>query len=216
MSNFGFRRLRLVNPFEVAFHEARSAVGAAHVLAEAQCYSTVREAVADCTLAVGTTAVRHRELQHPLRTLDAESARLIRERLQSAPVALLFGSEKVGLSNDDLSYCRWLIHIPTHEEHISMNLAQAVALCLFELSRSPSVDKIAEADGHATAGQVEVVIKVLLEVLQASGYVQPHTATSTEEKVRRLMIRLNLQSADADVLLGMLRQILWKLNSAEP
>jgi len=172
--------------------------------------------VADCTLTVGTTAVRHRELQHPLRTLDAESARLIRERLQSAPVALLFGSEKVGLSNDDLSYCRWLIHIPTHEEHISMNLAQAVALCLFELSRSPSVDKIAEADGHATAGQVEVVIKVLLEVLQASGYVQPHTATSTEEKVRRLMIRLNLQSADADVLLGMLRQILWKLNSAEP
>ncbi len=67
------------------------------LLAEAEEYTTVAEAVADCTLVVGTTAVRHRELQHPLRRLEY-GARLMRKRMQSSRVALLFGSEKYGLS----------------------------------------------------------------------------------------------------------------------
>ncbi len=70
MSNFGFGRLRLVNPYDVAFREARSAVGAAALLESAEEVRTVAEAVADCTLVVGTTAVGHRELQHPLRRLE--------------------------------------------------------------------------------------------------------------------------------------------------
>jgi TrmH family RNA methyltransferase len=130
MSNFGFRRLRVVNPYEVAFREARSAVGAAELLASTEEYKNVADAVADCTLVVGTTAVRHRELQHPLRRLDEHAGRLISDQLRSGPVALLFGSEKVGLSNDDLSHCHWLLHIPTREDHISMNLGQAAAVCL--------------------------------------------------------------------------------------
>src|SRR5271157_4132394 len=104
MSNFGFSHLRVVNPYEQAFREARSAVGAAALLASAQEYKSVADAVADCTLVVGTTAVRHRELQHPLRRLDS-GARLIRKQLArrgGGRVALLFGSEKVGLSNQDL------------------------------------------------------------------------------------------------------------------
>src|SRR5258705_11742327 len=95
MSNFGVRRLRVVNPYEVAFREARSAVGAAKLLAHAEEYKTVAEAVADCTLVVGTTAVGHRELQHPLRGLDA-GARLIRKRLATDAGGLLFGSERFG------------------------------------------------------------------------------------------------------------------------
>src|SRR5271168_4205016 len=118
MSNFGFRRLRVVNPYEPAFREARSAVGASAVLASAEQYKSVAEAVGDCTLVVGTTAVRHRNLHHPLRRLE-EGARLIRGRLRSSRVALLFGSEKFGLSNEDLSHCHWLVRIPTHEENIS-------------------------------------------------------------------------------------------------
>src|SRR5262252_7143960 len=98
MSNFGFLKLRVVNPYEVAFREARSAVGADRLLADAQEFTTVAEAVADCALVVGTTALRHRELQHPLRRLE-EGAKLIRRRMQSQRVALLFGSEKTGLSN---------------------------------------------------------------------------------------------------------------------
>src|SRR6202790_2227532 len=97
MSNFGFSHLRVVNPYGVAFREARSAVGASHVLTGAEEYATVAEAVADCTLVVGTTAVGHRTLQHPLRRLEY-GARLIRNRLDAGHVALLFGSEKFGLS----------------------------------------------------------------------------------------------------------------------
>src|SRR5208283_535354 len=70
MSNFGFARLRVVNPYEVAFREARSAVGASGLLANAEEHKSVAEAVADCALVVGTTAVRHRELQHPLPRLE--------------------------------------------------------------------------------------------------------------------------------------------------
>src|ERR1700676_3938906 len=80
MSNFGFLHLRVVNPYEVAFREARSAVGASQVLANAVEYKSVADAVADCTLVVGTTAVRHRELQHPLKRLEVV-ARLIRKQL---------------------------------------------------------------------------------------------------------------------------------------
>ena len=94
MSNFGFRRLRVVNPYAPAFREARSAVGASSVLADAEKYTSVAEAVADCTLVVGTTAVRHRQLHHPLRRLE-DGARLIRKRLGTSRVALLFGSENI-------------------------------------------------------------------------------------------------------------------------
>ena len=134
ISNFGFAHLRVVNPYEVAFREARSAVGASAILENAEEYTSVTDAVADCTLVVGTTAVRRRELHHPLHRLEY-GARLIRKHLIAGRVALLFGSEKVGLANQDLSHCHWLMRIPTREEHISMNLGQAVAVCLYELVR---------------------------------------------------------------------------------
>ena len=134
MSNFGFQRLRVVNPYEVAFREARSAMGAAGLLASAEECNSVAEAVADCSLVVGTTSIQHRDLLHPIRRLD-EGATLVRQQMASAPVALLFGSEKFGLSNDELSHCHWLINIPTRDEHVSMNLGQAVAVTLYELVR---------------------------------------------------------------------------------
>src|SRR5271165_6317828 len=210
MSNFGFTRLRVVNPYDVAFREARSAVGASGLLANAKEYKSIAEAVADCALVVGTTAVRHRELQHPLRRLE-HGARLIRKHLASGSVALLFGSEKVGLSNQDLSHCHWLLRIPTREEHGSMNLGQAVAVCLYELGRDSKAELHTEKLKRATAGEVERITALLCEALQTSGYVNPDSRVATEEKVRRLVRRLNLQASDAEVLMGMLRQIGWKL-----
>src|SRR5215470_679778 len=121
MANFGFSQLRVVNPYDVAFREARSAVGAAPLLERAESFNSVADAVADCTLVVGTTSVGHRELQHPIRRLEY-GARLILRRLPRSPVALLFGSEKFGLSNDDLSHCQWLMRIPTVDQNLSMNL----------------------------------------------------------------------------------------------
>jgi len=98
MSNFGFFHLRVVNPYELAFREARSAVGASPILAAAEEFPSLAEAVADCTLVIGTTAVGHRELQHPVKRLE-QAAPLIRKCLATSRVALLFGSEKRGLSN---------------------------------------------------------------------------------------------------------------------
>lgn len=214
MSNFGFLQLRVVNPYDVAFREARSAVGGAPVLADAKEYKTVAEAVADCTLVVGTTAVRHRELHHPLRRLE-QGAKLIRKELAMGRVALLFGTEKTGLSNDDLSHCHWLMNIPTREQHISMNLGQAVAVCLYELIRDmkrPSV-KTAKVEKRASAAEVQRISSVLLESLHLSGYVNPISVASTEERVRRMVRRLEMSSKDAELWLGMYRQMLWKMKN---
>jgi TrmH family RNA methyltransferase len=112
MSNFGFTNLRLVNPYDLAFKEARSAVRSRHILERAEVFDSVAPAVADCTLVVGTTALGNRDVHVPLHRLEAAGA-LIRTRLRSSPVALLFGSEKFGLSNEDMSYCHWLLRIPT-------------------------------------------------------------------------------------------------------
>jgi TrmH family RNA methyltransferase len=219
MSNFGFRHLRVVNPYDVAFEGARSAVGAADVLASAEKYETIAEAVADCSLVVGTTAVGPRDLQHSLQRLEA-GAPLIRAHLSASDgasasgggaCALMFGSEKYGLSNKDMSHCHWLMRIPTREEHFSMNLGQAVAICLYELIRDPSVMPEREKGSLASAAEVERIHETLLTALRASGYPKLNTSDTFEGAVRRLVIRLRLQSGDAEFLLGMLRQMVWKM-----
>lgn len=217
MSNFGTLRLRVVNPYEVAFRDARSAVGAAQLLANAEQYTDVAEAVADCKLVVGTTAVAvKRDLQHRLYRLD-EGMRTIKRQMKSAPVALLFGSERYGLSNEELSHCHWLLRAPAREEHGSMNLGQAVAVCLYELVRGRKTlpAKIApekQSEVPADSGSIERLTQMLLVVLRDSGYVQPQ-AVEAEEKLRRLVRRMKLNVNDAEVLLGMLRQIGWKLRT---
>src|SRR3974390_1672714 len=90
MSNFGFSELRLVNPYEVAFREAKSAVKAQRVLGEAREYAALGDAVADCSLVVGTTALGPRALEHRMRRLEY-GGKLIAKRLATGPVALLFG-----------------------------------------------------------------------------------------------------------------------------
>ena len=214
MSNFGFLRLRVVSPYQVAFREARSATGAASLLTHAEEYNSVAEAVADCSLVAGTTAGRSRELHHPLRRLD-EGARLLRRRLRSGRVALLFGSEKRGLSNQDLSHCHWLLRIPTREEHPSMNLGQAVAVCLYELARETRSPRGSERAKAAAAGETERLTGLLLEALAASGYLKPRSGAATREKVRRLVRRLQLPASDAEVWLGILRKIGWKLRRSD-
>ena len=214
MSNFGFSELRLVNPYQVAFREARSAVKAHAVLEQAREYLTVAEAVADCALVVGTTASGARVLEHPLRRLEY-GGKLIAKKLASAPVALLFGSEKFGLSNEDMSHCHWLMRIPAREEHGSMNLGQAVAVCLYEIIRSPAAAKSApDAKRPAAAVHIERITEFLETILDRSGYVHARVEGSTRMKIRRLIRRLQLNAHDAEVWLGMLRQILWKLENS--
>jgi TrmH family RNA methyltransferase len=257
MSNFGFSELRVVASYEAAFREARSAVGASSVLASAQEYAGVAEAVADCRLVVGTTAVRQRELQHPLRRLETGALDILmqvrgqelgRKELGGVPsreatprVAIMFGSEKTGLSNEALSYCHWLMRIPTSDRNISMNLGQAVAVCLYELVRDGTparppqtkTETKTKTRERAAAGETERMTALLVDALHASGYLPPRAAAPTperptrcresqsqragiaEEKLRRLVRRLDLSADDAEVWLGIFRQIVWKLSSAD-
>ena len=254
MSNFGAKQLRVVNPYEAAWREAKSAVGAADLLARAEECVAVAEAVADCSLVVGTTAVGNRELRQPLWSLP-EAGPAIRERLKTSNVALLFGSEKWGLSNESLSYCHWLLRIPTREEHRSMNLGQAVAVCLYELggalapkalstarrkaggkkralrmtSHGSQKKEGAEASsrprstGGTRAGEgvparmetVERIGESWLRALEKSGYIAPRGKATAEEKLRRMLRRFALQEGDAEVFLGMVKKVLWKLEEGK-
>jgi TrmH family RNA methyltransferase len=210
MSNFGFTSLRLVRPYDIAFREARSGVGASSILSQAEEYDRVSDAVADCSLVVGTTAARDRELKHTLRRLQ-DGARIMREQLKSGSVALLFGSEKTGLGNKDLSYCQWLLRIPTRQQHGSMNLGQAVAVCLYELIREDRRSSRETTPRQADAADLDRVTALLLESARASGYLSAQSESSSEEKIRRLVFRLGLPADDVSVWLGMLRQSLWRM-----
>jgi TrmH family RNA methyltransferase len=255
MHDFGFGRLRVVNEFAVPFEAARSAVDASAVMENAAIYASVAEAVGDCTLVVGTTAVGERDLQHRLLTL-AQAAPMVRDELRqesvggdeavmdgargSRRVAILFGSEKTGLSNEELSYCSWLLTIPMHEHagvrHPSMNLGQAVAVCLYELVRESVEATPQGAERRRASGDSDVVIAngsrddlagtvdaamlermtgLLIEVMEKTEYTRRHAANSGAENVRRLVRRMGADVEDAPVWLGILRQMLWKLGERE-
>jgi len=150
MHDFGFTRLRIVNEYPVPFEAAKSAVDASSVLAAAETFTTVAAAVADCTLVIGTTTVGERTLNHSLLPLAQAAPRILTElrgnpnsNPESSRVALLFGSEKTGLNNEELSHANWLLTIPMRDpdsaRHVSMNLGQAAAVCLYELVRGNSV-----------------------------------------------------------------------------
>jgi len=221
MHDFGFLHLRVVNEYAVPFETARSAVDASEVLAGAAAFDSVAAAVADCTLVVGTTAVGERALQHPLYVLP-EAGEMIVERLrwEGGRAALLFGSEKTGLSNDELSHCHWLLTVPMkgHEDirHPSMNLGQAVAVCLYELARArnPAVSAGGGVSA-ATAGEIERLTALLIEVLEKTGYAQRHPANCDEGRIRRLMLRMGIVADDVPVWMGILRQILWRVRGRD-
>ncbi len=208
IANFGGSVLRLVDPYDPAFREAVSAVGGAPVLQAAEVYPEISAALADCSLVVGTTSVGHRELHHPLLRLEAAGP-LIRGASARGPVAIVFGSEKFGLTNEEMSHCHWLTRIPTVENTPSMNLGQAVAVCLYEVIRE-SQEAIWPGKKKMRASDAEQLSRMLLEVLEESGYKNRIVATSTDQKVRRFLRRVDFGARDAPLLLGILRQILWK------
>lgn len=245
MHDFGFADLRIVNPYEVPLEAARSAVDASEVVRAAGSYRSVAEAVMDCTLVLGTTAVGERRLEHPLESLAGTAQRIAAELADriaglaaatddtsgmsepNAPtsdphndcrqVALLFGSEKTGLSNEEMSHCHALLTIPmqSHEgmRHPSMNLGQAVAVCLYELVRTSELPPRGPAGEPASASLSERLRELLAEVLHQADYAQHHPANATAADLRRLILRLRLTRADAPVWMGMLRQVLWKLRN---
>jgi TrmH family RNA methyltransferase len=213
IQNFGVRELRLVTPFEASFREARSAVGAGAVLEGAREFASVADAVADCRLVVGTTAARGRELQQRLVSLEQAGGPL-RAAFEQGRVALVFGSEKHGLTREDLEHCHWVIRIPTEDAQPSMNLGQAAAVCLWEIARERRTPAV-EAGGEtpAVSGELERLGALLMELLDAGGYLHSKTSTSAASEVRLLLRRLHVTDEDTYLLMGMVRKLLWKLRA---
>jgi tRNA/rRNA methyltransferase len=128
-------------------------------------------------------------------------------------IALLFGSERYGLSKDDLSFCHWLIRIPTLEKNISMNLGQAVAVCLYELIRDGRAAGKSAKEDLATGGDIERITGLLADVLSTSSYMLPQRAAETEQRIRRMLRRLKLSTQDVEAWLGILRHLQWQMRS---
>jgi len=152
MANFGFSRLAVVAPYAPHWREARSAVGAPELLQNAKEPATLAEAVAECTLVLGTGTLTYRKPEQPVVSLPDLAPMVGRELASGGRVAVVFGPEKHGLTREDLSYCHLLVEVPTDPRQPSMNLGQAVAVCLYELACGgvrPGIGAARDGDEHA-------------------------------------------------------------------
>ncbi|MCW5962635.1 MAG: RNA methyltransferase [Bryobacterales bacterium] len=208
MSNFGFCDLRLVNAYDLAFREAKSAVNASAVLQQANCFASLPEAVHDCSWISGASGLEARDVTTPVQRLERGAIDLL-SASKGGRVALVFGSEKHGLSRDDISHCHQLVHIPTRVGHDSMNLGQAVAVCLYELIREPDHAPTPgkRVQRGAPAATIDLLHSRWFSLLKRSGYAKRKVADSTELKLRQLLRRMNLSTRDATLVLGMVRQV---------
>lgn len=213
MYNFGFSDMWCVRPYEPAFRAARSAVGAASVLAKARVTGDLAEALSEAELVVGCSGLEARKQRHVRRELPS-GAVSIRTHLERRKAALVFGSEKIGLTNDDLSHCDWILSIPTSEDCPSMNLGQAVAVSCYEIARNATPQARLQTPAGVSAGARERILEILLPVLDTSGFLHDEGVQAQTRKLRRFISRLRLAPEDARMLQAILRQIDWKLHHA--
>jgi TrmH family RNA methyltransferase len=237
MANFGFNQLSVVAPFEAHWREARSAVGAPQLLANARQTASLAEAVRDYTLVLGTGTLTHRKAEQRVVRLGELAPLAEREIHSGGQIAVVFGPEKRGLTRKDLSYCHMLVEIPTDAQQPSMNLGQAAAVCLYELATrvSPSnagsgaaedrINPVAPAaktahrnasEAALTSGNLDILAGLIEEVMVAAEY-SPHTMQEANRHDLRLVLRrLHLNAADSRRALGLFRRILWRLRLPHP
>ncbi len=219
LANFGLMEMVVVAPFEPTWKEARtSAVGAEAVMAKARVAPKLVDVIGDATVVIGTTTGARRNLDRELVPLPDLAAELRRGRARGR-AALLFGSEKTGLGNEDFSHCHALVRIPTASDCPSMNLGQAVAVCAYELARAGlvTVKQPISPPGRfepATSHSLEHLYKRAQHVLEMSGYFQPLSRQAMLLKVRRLLLDLKLTPSGARILGAILAQVEWKLEQA--
>jgi TrmH family RNA methyltransferase len=217
MANFGFRDLAVVAPYDPVWQETRSALGSEEIIKSARAVNDLREAIADTTLVIGTTSGSRRNLGRNLIPL-AELPAWLRKRRVHGRAALLFGSEKTGLSNEHLSYCHALVRIPTSPDCPSMNLGQAVAVCAYELARTGAVSArpprlTTYQSDPANIQSLEHLFERAARLLDEVGYLKPKSRNATLIKLRRLLLDLELTNHDARILGGILAQIEWGLRN---
>jgi TrmH family RNA methyltransferase len=233
MANFGFSRLTVVAPYAPHWREARSAVGAPDLLASATEAATLAESVAGCTLVAGTGSLEFRKPEQLVVTLPDLSPMIERELARGGRVALIFGPEKHGLTREDLSYCHFLVEIPTDARQPSMNLGQAVAVVLYELASrafrpekpSPEIAAAHSADDTeqsgkeqreqagtgATSGDLELLAALVEETMLAADYSPASMRDANRRDLRLLLRRLRPAKSDTRHMMGLFRRILWRL-----
>ena len=212
MKNMGLSRLVLVNPqCDRLSDEARlMAVHAADVLEAAQEVATLPEALQGCQKAIATTG-RDRALtdQFPLETPAIALPWLLTD---ATDAALIFGREDRGLTNEELHYAQRLIRIPSSDLYSSLNLAQAVAICCYELRQAVAPDvSTNQSSSLASLDALEGYYQQLEALLLKIGYLHPHTALSRMEKLRQLYHRAYPTPTEVAMLRGVLRQMEWAI-----
>lgn len=231
MKNFGLGPLVLVNPqCDPLGGEARQmAVHGQDVLEAAQVVDRLPLALKGCQRAMATTA-RERELETSLESPDPALAWLLAPELEAT--ALIFGPEDRGLNNEELYHAQRFIKIPSDPTYASLNLAQAVAVCCYELSRQslvlrgvqPEAQKLetlrtstssAKHADIASLDELDGYYLHLESVLLKIGYLYPHTAARRMRKFRRLLHRTMPTSDELAMLRGILRQVEWATHQGE-
>ena len=213
MKNFGLQHLVLVNPqCDIGLEAKQMAVHAQDVLESAVSVATLPSALQGCVRAIATTA-RVRDWDTPLETPRDAFPWLLEEL--ALPVALIFGREDRGLTNEELNYAQRFVCVPTSSIYPSLNLASAVGICCYELSlclkqtaNHPNRE-IELAPMEVVEGYYQQLESLLLKI----GYLFPHTAASRMEKLRQIYNRAGLQTREVSMLRGILRQIKWAMES---
>jgi tRNA/rRNA methyltransferase len=222
MKNMGLRNLVLVNPHcDPLGDEARQmAVHAADVLEAAQRVTTLPLALEGCFRAIATTA-RPRDV---VPAAPLEPPRQALPWLLDLPSALIFGPEDRGLSNAELNYAQRFVGIPSSPDYPSLNLAQAVAVCAYELYQSIQTPTFVQPNPALTHEKLDLApidaidqyIEHLSSVLLQIGYLYPHTAPSRMQKFRQIALRSQLAAPELALLRGILRQIEWATHQKTP
>jgi tRNA/rRNA methyltransferase len=216
LKNMGLRDLVVVNPrCDILGEEARRmAVKGFDLLETARIVADLPTALTGCTRAVATTA--REDLPTPPQSPESVLPYLF--TTNATPTALIFGREDRGLSNEELNYAQHYLRIPAADVYTSLNLAQAVAICAYELNRlahNPS-QWVASARDLASIDSVEGYHQQLETLLLEIGYLQPHTATARMQKLRQLYNRSALSANEVAMLRGILSQVKWAIDRVNP
>jgi tRNA/rRNA methyltransferase len=211
MKNMALSRLVLVNPADHLAMEARMmAMHAFDILQQAQVVGTLSEAVADAGYVVGTT--RRLGKSRQAHQTSRSVAPLILELAASNPVALVFGREDSGLTNEELEQCHELVCIPAHPTFGSLNLSQAVLLVCYELYVATASQPLFTPPALATVAEFERLYHRMREVLRRIGFLHGSNPDRMMGYFRRFFARYGLKSRDVKIFLGVFRQIEWYIN----
>jgi tRNA/rRNA methyltransferase len=210
LKNMGLGHLRLVAPKAGAGGRAAAtmAVHAGDVLRNARRFDDLGAALADCTLAVGTTC-RPGLYRSGVVGVREAAAQLVAEAAGNR-VAVIFGPEDTGLVNRDLKFCQRLVTIPTAPEYPSLNLAQAVMLVAYELMMAAGAAReMPVAEPYASAAAVDAMLERLSEALVAIGFLPAENPEHIMFALRAILGRAGIGVRELDILSGIARQIRW-------